>query len=91
MLQEIKKIDKIEIVNDVILIREVVIILKDDIEIASSFHRSSITKNDNRNNLDLKIKKIADALWGDEKETVEQVNTEVLTPVPEQQDVSGAL
>ena len=69
MLEEKKIVDKIEIISDVIQIREKNCILKDGQEIASSFYRYVITKEDDRTNLDPKVKKIADALWNEESIT----------------------
>lgn len=63
MLQEKIEIDKIEIHNNIIHIREKISILKNNIEIASSFNRKTLFKEDDRSSLDPQVKKIADALW----------------------------
>jgi hypothetical protein len=69
MLEEKKIVDKIEIINDAIQVRERNCILKNGVEIASSFNRFIVVKEDDRTNLDPKIKKIADALWNEEPTT----------------------
>lgn len=68
MLEEKKITDKIEIVAEgkVIQVRERNAILKDGVEVASTFHRFTISKDDDRTNLDPQVKKIADALWSEE-------------------------
>ena len=71
MLQEKKVVDKIEIIGDFIQVRERNCILKDDIEIASSFHRFVLSKTDKRNELDEQVKKVADAIWGPYEESVQ--------------------
>lgn len=67
MLEEKKITDKIEIVNEgnVIQVRERNAILKDGVEVASTFHRFTISKDDDRTNLDPQVKKVADALWSE--------------------------
>ena len=67
MLEEQKITDKIEIIGDFIQVRERNAVLKDGVEIASTFHRYTLSKNDDRSNLDPKVKKIADALWNTEE------------------------
>lgn len=68
MLTESKITDKIEIVAEgkVIQVRERNAVLRDGVEIASTFHRFTITKDSDRTNLDPQVKKIADALWSEE-------------------------
>ena len=66
MLEEKKITDKIEIIGNIIQVRERNAILKDGVEIASTFHRFVLLKDDDRTNLDPQVKKIADALWSEE-------------------------
>lgn len=63
MLEEKTITDKIEIIGKIIQVRERNAILRDGVEIASTFHRFVLTKESNRDNLDPQVKKIADALW----------------------------
>lgn len=65
MLEEKKITDKIEIIGDFIQVRERNAVLKDGVEIASTFHRFTLSKEDDRSNLDPQVKKIADALWSE--------------------------
>ena len=67
MLEEKKVVDKIEIVDKFVQVRERNIILKDGIEIASNFHRYVLKKEDDRTNLDPTVKKIADAFWDEDQ------------------------
>lgn len=65
MLEEKKITDKIEIIGEIIQVRERNAILKDGAEVASTFHRFVLTKDMDRTNLDPQVKKIADALWSE--------------------------
>ena len=65
MLEEKKITDKIEIIGEVIQVRERNAILKDGVEVASTFHRFVLTRDMDRTNLDPQVKKIADALWSE--------------------------
>jgi len=65
MLTEQKITDKIEIIGEVIQVRERNAILKDGVEVASTFHRFVLTRDMDRTNLDPQVKKIADALWSE--------------------------
>lgn len=69
MLTEKKITDKIEIINEgnFIQVRERHAILKDGVEIASTFFRYTISKESDRMTLDNQVKKIADALWGQQE------------------------
>ncbi len=71
MLTETKEIDKIEIINNIIQVREIIIIKKNEEIIASSFHRTSYTVNDDISSADAKVQAIAKAIWP-EKFTNEQ-------------------
>ena len=63
MLQEQKIVDKIEIVDDTIYVRECIVILKDGKKIASSYNRFIVTAEQDLTNLDLKVKTIAEAFF----------------------------
>lgn len=67
MLEEKKITDKIEIVaeGNIIQVRERNCVLRDGVEIASTFHRFTINRDSDRTNLDPQVKKIADALWSE--------------------------
>ncbi len=69
MLEEKKIIDKIEIVKEgsVIQVREKIQILKDGIEVAGTYHRYLISKDTypQMENVDIQVKKIADAIWNE--------------------------
>lgn len=62
MLTEKTIIDKIELVESAVQIRHKNIIEKDGVEIASTFHREVVTKENDTSNLPLKIQKICE-LW----------------------------
>lgn len=68
MLEEKKYIDKIEILNNCIQVREKLLILKNGNIIASNFNRYIIEKENSLNIIDPFIKKIAQLLWEDEVE-----------------------
>ena len=75
MLEEKKITDKIEIVGDIIQVRERISILKDGTEIAANFHRFTLSKAQKRDNLDEQVKKVADAIWGPYVEPVQEAAT----------------
>ena len=62
MLTETSIIDKIELVENAVQIRHKNIIEKDGVEIASTFHREVVTKENDTIHLPLKIQKICE-LW----------------------------
>ena len=63
-LKEINKIDKIEVLeNGVIQIRIATIIEKDNIEIAKTYHRNTLSPIDDISNQDLKVQLIASVIW----------------------------
>ena len=62
MLTEKTIIDKIELVENAVQIRHKNIIEKDGVEIASTFHREVVMKENDTSHLPLKIQKIC-ALW----------------------------
>ena len=66
-LQEITKVDQIEIVeNNSIQIRTATIIQKDGLEISRSFHRHSVSPGDDISNEDPKVQAIANTIWTEE-------------------------
>ena len=61
--------DKIEVVGDVfpfVQVRRADIILKDDIEIARSFHRHVLAPGDDISGEDPKVQAVCAAVWTDE-------------------------
>lgn len=74
MLEEKKIVDKIEIIGDVIQVRERICILKDGIEIASNFHRISFSKHDEITINDEKVLSIAKAIWPDKFLTTDTIS-----------------
>jgi hypothetical protein len=66
-LQEITKVDQIEIIeNNSIQIRTATIIQKDGLEISRSFHRHVVSPGDNISNEDSKVQAIATTIWTEE-------------------------
>ena len=64
ILQEITKIDQIEITeNNDIQVRTATIILKDDVELTRTFHRHVLSQGDDIINEDPKVIAIANAIW----------------------------
>lgn len=67
MITEKSIIDKIEILNgNIIQVREVTIITKDDVEIARTYHRWSFTPLDDLSAMPQEVKDIAKAVFTDE-------------------------
>lgn len=67
MFNEIKQIDRIEIINgNIIQVREVTIVTKDDVEIARTYHRWSFTPLDDLSAMPQEVKDIAKAVFTDE-------------------------
>lgn len=66
-LQEIKLIDRIEVVkNNVVQIREATIIVKDDVEIAKTFHRWCIAPSEDYSNQEQKVQDVCAAVHTEE-------------------------
>jgi hypothetical protein len=66
-LEEIKKVDNIEVVeNGVIQVRTATIIERDGVEISRTFHRHTVSPGDDLNNQDVKVKSIASSIWTEE-------------------------
>jgi hypothetical protein len=67
-LEKIKKIDKIEIIGDYkcLQVREAVIIEENGVELSRSFHRYSLTPNDDVSSQPQEIKDIANVVWTEE-------------------------
>lgn len=66
-LQEITKVDQIELVeNNSIQVRTVTIIERDGIEISRSNHRHIVVPGDDVSNEDPKVQAIANAIWTEE-------------------------
>lgn len=63
MLTESKEIDKIEILDNAIQVREKIVVKRDDVQIASSFHRVAYSIDDDMTNADPKVLAIAKAIW----------------------------
>ena len=64
MYNETKQIDRIEVVNgNIIQVREVTIVTKDDVEIARTYHRWSFTKGDDISSMPQEVKDIAQVVW----------------------------
>lgn len=65
MLTEIREIDKIEVMTEsgIILVREVIKIMRDDVEIARNYHRTSYDPTRDINTLPEKVKAIAQVVW----------------------------
>jgi hypothetical protein len=72
-LQEIIKVDQIELVeNNSIQVRTATIIEKDGIEISRSYHRHIVCPGDNIENENTKVQAIANAIWTEEVITAYQ-------------------
>tara|TARA_R100000734_G_scaffold12043_1_gene8936 strand:+ start:679 stop:939 length:261 start_codon:yes stop_codon:yes gene_type:complete len=67
-LKKLIKIDKIEIVGDykILQIREATVISENDIELSKSFHRYTISPDQDISNQPDDIKGIADVVWTDD-------------------------
>lgn len=66
-LNETKKIDKIEILeNCKIQIREAIVIEKEGVEIAKTFRRYVLSPGDNLDNEEDRVVSIAKAIWTEE-------------------------
>jgi hypothetical protein len=66
-LQEITKVDQIEVVeNNSIQVRTATIIEKDGTEISRSNHRHVVSPGDDISNEDPKVQAIANAIWTEE-------------------------
>ena len=64
MYNETKQIDRIEILNgNIIQVREVTIITKDDVEIARTYHRWSFNQGDDISAMPQEVKNIAALVW----------------------------
>jgi hypothetical protein len=64
MLQEVKLIDKIEVVeNGTLQVREVTRILKDGEQIAQTFHRWSFAPGSDVSSMPANVKAVAQAVW----------------------------
>ena len=65
-LKEIKVIDKIEVVETGhVQVREATRIMKDDQEIAVTYHRWTLEPNQDVSDQDKKVQAIAKAAWGE--------------------------
>jgi hypothetical protein len=57
-------IDKIEVVeNGIIQVRQITRIIEDGVELSNSFHRWSLTPNQDVSNENDRVKAIANAVW----------------------------
>ena len=66
-LEEVSVVDKIEVLlNGVIQVRRRDQILKDGVEVASTFHRHVVVPGDDVRNEDPRVAAIAAATWTDE-------------------------
>lgn len=64
MYNEIKQLDRIEIINGThIQVREVTVITKDDVEIAKTYHRWSFAPGDDISSMPQEVKDIAAVVW----------------------------
>ena len=79
-LQEITKVDKIEVIeNNSIQVRTATIIEKDGVEISKSYHRHVVAPGEDILNEDPKVQAIANAIWTEEvilvyKELIQKIN-----------------
>jgi len=63
-LEEIKVIDKVEILeNGIVQVREATRIIKDGQQIAETYHRWSFEKDSNISEMPLQVQKIAITAW----------------------------
>jgi hypothetical protein len=58
-------IDKIEVVGDVIQVRQATLILEDGVELSKSYHRWVLQKGDDISEQDAKVQAICNAVWGE--------------------------
>jgi hypothetical protein len=64
MYNEFKQIDRIEVVNgNIIQVREVTVITKDDVEIARTYHRWSFTNFEDMKDMPQEVKDIAKVVF----------------------------
>lgn len=67
MYNETKQIDRIEVVNgNIIQVREVTIVTKDDVEIARTYHRWSFTPLDDLSAMPQEVLNIAEVVFTEE-------------------------
>lgn len=67
MYNEIKRIDRVEIINgSIIQVREVTIITKDDVEIARTYHRWCFNPGDDISEMPQEVKDISSIVWTEE-------------------------
>lgn len=66
MYTEIKEIDKIEVIGAIILTREVTTVFKDGVKIAQSFHRTSLTPNQDISSQPQNVQDICNVVWTQE-------------------------
>lgn len=67
MIKEIKHIDRIEVINNsMIQVRECIIIERDGVEIAKSYHRSSFAPGSNISEMPQSVQGIAALVWTQE-------------------------
>ena len=57
-------IDKIEVVGDVVQVRQATIILEDGAELSKSYHRWCLNKGDDISEQDAKVQAVCNAVWG---------------------------
>lgn len=67
MITKETKIDQITVTeNGIILVREVIRYLDENVEVSSTFHRTSHSPSNDTSNLPEKVKVIADVVWTQE-------------------------
>jgi len=74
-LQEITKVDQIELTeHNVLQIRTATIIERDGVEISRTFHRHVVSPGEDVSNEDSKVQAIANAIWTPEVITAYQAS-----------------
>ena len=65
MLEKQITIDKIEVVGDVVQVRQATSILEDGAELSKSYHRWTLSKGDDISEQDVKVQAVCNAVWGE--------------------------
>jgi hypothetical protein len=65
MLEKQITIDKIEVVGDVVQVRQATYILEDGVELSKTYHRWTLSKGDDISEQDVKVQAVCNAVWGE--------------------------
>lgn len=62
-LEKIVKVDKVEVVGDLVQVRQEVVVMEDGVQISRSYHRYVLTQGCDLDKEEKKVKDIALAVW----------------------------